>query len=69
MLQYFFNTVGPGVEIGFSQSSIVAMEGQSEPLNVCIQVISGTLGRNVSVALQTLGGDNRGGLTFWFYNE
>ena len=56
-----------GVEIGFNQSNVVTMERQSEPVNVCIQVTSGTLGRNVSVNLETLAGDSRGMLTFGFY--
>ena len=56
-----------GVEIGFNQSNIVAVEGQSEPVNVCIQVTSGTLERNVSVNLETLGGDSRGTYVDFYY--
>ena len=48
------------MEIGFNQSNIVAVEGQLEPVNVCIQVTSESLERNVSVSLETLGGGSRG---------
>ena len=43
-----------GVEIGFNDSNLVATEGQSEPANVCVQVTSGVLQRNVSVYLDTV---------------
>ena len=43
-----------GVEIGFNDSNLVTSEGQSEPANVCVQVTSGVLQRNVSVYLDTI---------------
>ena len=50
-----------GVEIGFNQSYQVATEGQSAPVDVCVQITSGTLERNVTIYLETRNGEGTGG--------
>ena len=52
-----------GIEIGFNDSDLVTTKGQSEPTNVCVQITSGVLQRNVSVYLETLSVDGGGGLS------
>lgn len=48
------------MEVGFNQSNLFTIEGQTEATNVCVEVISGTLERNISVYLETVGGDGEG---------
>ena len=55
--------IASGVEVGFNQSYLFASEGQSEATNVCVQITSGILERNISVYLQTLSGNIEGGRT------
>ena len=43
-----------GVEIGFNQSYLTATEGQSEGIDVCVEITAGRLERNVTVYLDTV---------------
>lgn len=45
------------MEVGFNQSSFLATEEQSGTTNVCVEIRSGILERNISVYLETLDGN------------
>ena len=53
-------TYTTGVEVGFNQSDLYTTEGQSEAINVCVEVTSGSLQRNISVYLETVNEDGGG---------
>ena len=48
------------MEVGFNQSDLYTTEGQSEAINVCVEVTSGSLQRNISVYLETVNEDGGG---------
>ena len=43
-----------GVEIGFNQSYLTAIEGQSEGIAVCVEITADRLERNVTIYLDTV---------------
>ena len=48
------------VELGFNQSDFYVTEGQTDAIDVCVEITSGTLQRNVSVHFNTVNKDHGG---------
>lgn len=48
------------VELGFNQSDFYVIEGQTNTIDACVEITSGTLQRNISVHIDTINHDHGG---------
>ena len=57
------------VEFGFNQSDFYVTEGQSDAIDACVEITSGTLQRNVTVHINTINKDHGGMMNSRSYSQ